>query len=66
MVPRITGTVQGDEIPVKKGYYKYVGEIIFAKEIMTLDLYYDDTDRMTKTPLTWNGEYTLKNQSTTD
>lgn len=55
-VPRITGVVKGDEIPVKKGHYKYLGTITFTKNRFIVDLYYDDN---IKDPISWNGEYKL-------
>jgi hypothetical protein len=57
--PRITGVVSGNEIPVKKGYYKYLGNIIFKENKMIIDLYYDNYDDGIKDPISWNGEYIL-------
>jgi hypothetical protein len=58
-VPRIEGVVEGREIPVAPGYYKYLGQIIFSGSQMKLDLYYDNYDDKKKDPLSWNGEYNL-------
>ena len=58
-VPRITGIVKGNEIPVKKGYYKYLGSITFSGDKMMVDLYYDNYDDKIKDPISWDGEYTL-------
>jgi hypothetical protein len=58
-VPRILGKVNGSEISVEEGYYKYIGNIIFKDGKMNVDLYYDNTDDGIKTPLSWNDEYTL-------
>ncbi len=59
-VPRLTGTVDGAEIPVKPGYHKLLGSIVFDGERMTVDLYYDNTDDCIRDPLSWNGAYTLR------
>ncbi len=59
-VPRLTGTVDGAEIPVQQGYYKLLGSIVFDGDRMTVDLYYDDTDDRVRHPLSWNGAYTLR------
>lgn len=58
-VPRINGIVNGEEIPVKKGHYRHVGRIVFEKERMKMDLSYDNTDDLVKSPLSWNGDYIL-------
>jgi hypothetical protein len=57
LVPRMTGEVLGSEIPVKKGYYSYLGNILFDGQSMFVDLYYDNTDKKTKEPIFWNGKY---------
>jgi len=59
-VPRITGEVNGSEIPVQKGYYKYLGKIHFSVDSMIVNLSYDDYDRKKVYPVSWNGKYTLK------
>ena len=59
VVPRLAGTVDGAEIPVKPGHYKLTGSIAFAGGRMTVDLYYDNTDDNIRNPLSWNGEYVV-------
>ena len=59
-VPRISGIVQGNEIPTEKGHYKYLGFISFVDGKMIIDLQYDDYDRGTTPDSWWNGSYILK------
>lgn len=59
-VPRITSQVQGEEIPVEKGYYSYLGKIEFIDNTMLVDLMYNNTDDHKLEPTTWNGKYILK------
>lgn len=49
-VPRITGVVEGSEIPVKRGYYKYLGTISINGNKIIVDLYADNYDDNTKDP----------------
>jgi hypothetical protein len=56
-LPRIEGTIEGSEIPVRPGSLRYAGRVIIRNAKMTIELYYDDK---TKVPLLWNGEYTLR------
>jgi len=58
-VPRIKGTVNGNEIPVKKGHYQFVGNVKFNKDIVIVDLYTDNYDDKTKNASSWNGKYTI-------
>lgn len=58
-VPRIAGVVEGREIPVPKGYYGYVGRIVFFGTQMKIDLYYDNHDESKIEPSSWNGDYIL-------
>lgn len=53
------GTIKGADIPVRKGYYKYVGEIIVRDEKVHVNLSYDNTDDKKIEPISWNGEYVL-------
>jgi len=59
-VPRIKGNVKGEEIPVKKGYYSFVGDVDFIEHNMKVDLFYDDYDKNVKREYSWNGEYKLR------
>jgi hypothetical protein len=58
-LPRLSGLVAGDEIPVGPGNYKYLGQVEFKDGRMVVDLYYNNTDDGTKDALSWNGQYTL-------
>jgi hypothetical protein len=58
-VPRIEGIVEGREIPVAPGHYKFLGQIEFSGSRMKIDLYADNYDDKRKDPSTWNGEYNL-------
>lgn len=58
-VPKLQGIVKGHEIPVEKGYYKYVGEILFNDEKMVVNLRVVDTDAKVEKNISWNGAYTL-------
>ena len=59
-VPRLTGTVEGAEIPVPPGHYKLLGQIAFDGGRMTVALSRDNTDDNIRDPLSWNGTYTLR------
>ena len=59
-VPRITGEIDGAEIPVRNDSYSFVGRIKFTPPYMDIDLYHDDTDDKVKRPFTWNGRYLLQ------
>ena len=65
LVPRITSQVQGEEIPVEKGYYSYLGKIEFIDDAILVDLMYDNTDRHKLEPTTWNGRYILRKSEPT-
>ncbi len=60
-LPRLSGAIRGDEIPVKSGYYEYTGTIEVSGTQMRVDLYYDNTDEKVSEPLSWNGQYVLVN-----
>jgi hypothetical protein len=59
-VPRINGRVAGAEIPVKEGYFAYLGEISFDGPRMTIALSYNDTDVKQQRTSGWNGTYELR------
>jgi hypothetical protein len=65
LVPRIHGSVAGNEIPRPKGTYNYLGSISFENSSMVIDLYADNYDNKTKDKVSWNGKYHLipKNES---
>ena len=52
-------TITGEEIPVQKGHYNYVGQIIIDAEKVWVDLSYNNTDDKKIEPTSWNGEYIL-------
>jgi hypothetical protein len=62
LVPRITGEVHGAEIPVKKGYYAYLGKIEFRENSVLVNLFIDNTDDKKIYPALWNGTYILKKE----
>ena len=53
------GTIKGEEIPVRKGRYKYLGQIVIDGKKVQVDLSYDNTDDKKIEPISWNGEYVL-------
>jgi hypothetical protein len=53
------GTIKGQEIPVRGGRYKYLGEIIIEGDKVQVNLNYDNTDDKKIEPTSWNGEYIL-------
>ncbi len=53
------GTVKGEEIPVQKGRYKYLGQIIIDGQKVQVELSYDNTDDNKIEPTSWNGKYIL-------
>ncbi|MES2670559.1 MAG: hypothetical protein V4673_09110 [Pseudomonadota bacterium] len=59
-LPRLSGTIRGDDIPVKSGY-EYTGTIEVSGTQMRVNLYYDNTDDEVSKPLSWNGQYVLVN-----
>lgn len=53
------GTINGKEIPVRKGYYKYLGQIVIDGKKIQVDLSYDNSDDKKIEPTSWNGKYIL-------
>jgi hypothetical protein len=51
--------INGKDIPVRKGYYKYLGEVIIQGAKVQVNLNYDNTDDKKIEPISWNGEYNL-------
>jgi hypothetical protein len=62
-LPRLTGKVDGSEIPVPDGYYRYVGSVRFEGQTMIVDLYYDNTDDKKLDTSGWNGTYLLRHKT---
>jgi len=60
LLPRKKGTINGEEIKVKKGNYEYLGTINIENKKINLELYYNNSDNNTKQPLIWNGKYELR------
>jgi hypothetical protein len=54
------GIIEGKDIPVKKGYYHYLGSLTIKGTQLNVNLLIDDTDDKKHRPLSWNGEYNLK------
>jgi hypothetical protein len=54
------GTIEGKDIPVRPGYYKYTGKVHIAENKLTVALSVVNTDNKNLDPLTWNGTYSLK------
>jgi hypothetical protein len=53
------GIIKGEEIPVRKGNYKYLGEILIKGDEAQVNLSYDNTDDKKVEPTSWNGKYIL-------
>jgi hypothetical protein len=51
--------VNGKDIPVRKGYYKYLGNLTIQGNKVQVNLSYDNTDDKVTEPTSWNGEYIL-------
>ena len=58
-IPRIDGTIDGSEIRVERGSYKYSGSIVISQNRMTVNLARPNTDAKRLDPLSWNGRYRL-------
>jgi hypothetical protein len=56
------GEIKGEDIPVKKGYYRYKGKIIIKGDQLNIALFYDNYDDKTLDPVSWNGDYKLNKQ----
>jgi hypothetical protein len=53
------GTVEGKDLPVPHGYYKFLGNVTIQDCKVKVNLSYDNTDDNKIEPLSWNGEYIL-------
>jgi hypothetical protein len=51
--------IRGEDIPVKKGHYRYKGKIILKDDELNVALFYDNYDDKTLDPVSWNGDYKL-------
>jgi len=58
-VPRVSGVIDGVDVPSAKGSYKYGGTLEFSGKILNVNLHYIDTDRDQLLPLSRNGAYSL-------
>jgi hypothetical protein len=54
------GTIQGKDIPVRTGYYRYLGDLNIKEGKVRVNLSYDNTDDKKIEPLSWNGDYILR------
>jgi hypothetical protein len=54
------GVIKGEDIPVRKGYYAYKGEIVINGADLNVRLFFDNYDDKRLDPLSWNGNYKLK------
>jgi hypothetical protein len=52
-------TIEGKDIPVEEGYYRYKGQITIAKNRLHVDLLIDNTDEKFLDTNSWNGDYDL-------
>jgi hypothetical protein len=55
----LDGIIEGNRIDVKKGYYKYKGNIEFKGTKLKVNLFYENIDDKKLEPLDWNGDYNL-------
>ena len=53
------GRINGKDIPVQPGYYKYLRDVTIQEGKVRVNLSYDNTDDGRIEPLSWNGEYFL-------
>lgn len=53
------GRINGNDIPVQPGYYKYLGDITIRDNKVHVNLSYNNTDDKKIEPLSWNGKYKL-------
>jgi hypothetical protein len=55
----LKGEIEGESLPVKKGTYKFKGQIVVEDTKLRVELVVIDTDGNVDRPYTWNGEYRL-------
>lgn len=58
-IPKSEGRIEGKDVPVREGYYKYQGYILINGNKLTVDLLLDNYDDKRLDHLSWNGEYNL-------
>ena len=58
-LPRAEGIINGQEIHKEHGN-PLLGTLSIVNNKIRIDLFYDNYDKNTKVPLTWNGDYILK------
>jgi hypothetical protein len=59
-IPRDQGIINGSEIPIRPGYYKFTGTIKIENDKLEIKLFADNYDDKKLNPDTWNGMYNLK------
>lgn len=62
ILPRISGRIEGSEIPRKSGLYRLSGYIEISDSNMDVNLLFENTDARRPDPVSWNGKYTLVKQ----
>ena len=62
VLPRISGRIEGSEIPHKPTQYGLNGYIEISGTNMDVNLLVDNTDDRRQDPVSWNGKYTLVKQ----
>ncbi len=58
-VPIREGIINGYDIPVRDGHFKFTGKLILEKDSLFLQLNIDDTSNKVLRKFSWNGEYKL-------
>lgn len=53
------GVITGESLPIRKGNYKFKGQIIIESNELKVELIVIDTDDKKDRPYSWNGEYKL-------
>ncbi|WP_207435750.1 hypothetical protein [Sabulibacter ruber] len=53
------GTIKGESIPTKKGYYSYSGSLMIKGDYLKISLLVNNTDDNKQQDYSWNGEYKL-------
>jgi hypothetical protein len=54
------GKIDGADIPVPKGYYKYLGDITINGDELQVNLLINNTDDKKIEPSEWNGKYIFR------
>lgn len=53
------GIIKGEDVPVRKGNYKFKGQIVIESKKLKVELIVIDTDDKKDRPYSWNGEYKI-------